>query len=732
MRNVRKDRGINDRIIAATVATFVGMMTSGIAIAQTGPARTPADLAIEAAVPMPETANVPPISASDFTALARGLASGEPAKSDAAPAAAASTTVATAPAGAPVKAEISQEEPAKTGSVTPAESTTVPVPVPAVAQPAPTAEPATAAPAAADQPAPQASAVASADQAVADRLRDLFATKSTRFFDRKAERAAAETFYKDRNYAPLWSQDNAATARARAAIARLNKADADGLDAADYPAPNFGPATSPDALAEADLRLTATLLDFARHAQGGRMHPSRISGDIAYPENNPDPAAVLKTLATASDVAAALDAFNPQHKGFKALRVKLAELRGSTDAPVARIEEGQTLRFAKATKKKPATVMDDPRVPDLRARLGISENRDSQQYDEAVAAAVRKFQASADLKATGVLDNATVRALNSPKRDRMIDLVRINMERWRWLPRNLGEPKLGNAYVMLNIPDFTLKVVQNGAQVWNTRVVVGKPGKQATPELTETMKYITVNPTWNVPPSIVYGEYLPALQQDPTVMQRMGMKVIQNRDGSIHIQQPPGAGNALGRIRFNFPNKFLVYQHDTPDKHLFAHESRAYSHGCMRVQNPDQYAEVLLGITMPGQNYSAARIRGMYGNSEIDLRFPTPLPVHIVYHTAFVDDAGHLQTRKDIYGRDQLMIAALIRSNDRQNLEMAVSRPQPSYARPRATLPSGVPGATQTQATSSGRGFFETLFGAPQPPPPQRSQRRSAERQASR
>ena len=108
--------------------------------------------------------------------------------------------------------------------------------------------------------------------------------------------------------------------------------------------------------------------------------------------------------------------------------------------------------------------------------------------------------------------------------------------------------------------------------------------------LTETMKFITVNPTWNVPPSIIYNEYLPALQQDPTVLQRMGLRLERNRDGSIHISQPPGEANALGRVRFNFPNKFLVYQHDTPDKHLFAKEERAFSHGCMRVQNPDQYA----------------------------------------------------------------------------------------------------------------------------------------------
>ena len=138
---------------------------------------------------------------------------------------------------------------------------------------------------------------------------------------------------------------------------------------------------------------------------------------------------------------------------------------------------------------------------------------------------MRKFQENADLKPTGVLDDRTVKAINSPKRDKLIDTVIVNMERWRWLPRDLGAPAIGDAYVILNIPDYTLKVMQHGAQVWTTRVVTGKPGIHATPLLTETMKYITVNPTWNVPPSIVYNEYLPALQQDPTVLQRMGLRL---------------------------------------------------------------------------------------------------------------------------------------------------------------------------------------------------------------
>jgi murein L,D-transpeptidase YcbB/YkuD len=725
MRDVRTDRGGYDRIIAAAVAAFVVMAATN-ASAQSNPATSPAELAIDAAVPMPEAANTPPPTVNDFNSLARGLATGEPAKAEtkaeAKPAAASPATTATAP----IKDDLKQDDAKKddVAAKPPAPS------APATVQPA--AEPAKET--AKAPPASPASNVAAADQPVAEKIKDLLTARASRIFSRKDERVAAETFYKERSYAPLWIENGAAASRAKAAVGRLKAADADGLTAADYPVPDFAAASTPDALAEADLKLTASVLDYARHAEGGRMHFSRVSADIAYPEHNPEPADILSNMATAKDTAAALDSYNPPQKGYKALKAKLAELRGTSETAPPKIEEGQPLKFVKNAKnaRKPVPVMEDPRVPQLRARLGVSENADDVKYDETVAAAVRKFQSDADLKATGVLDNATLRVMNSPKRGRTVDLLIANMERWRWLPRELGEPKLGNGYVMLNIPDFTLRVMHNGTQAWTTRVVTGKPGKTATPELSETMKFITVNPTWNVPPSIVYNEYLPALQQDPTVLERMGLRLVQNRDGSVHISQPPGAGNALGRIRFNFPNKFLVYQHDTPDKNLFAHDTRAYSHGCMRVQNPDQYAETLLSIALPKDNYSAAKIRSMYGNSEIDIKFPTPLPVHIVYHTAFVDDAGHLQTRKDVYGRDARLLEVL-RGGDRQNMEVAVNHSQPSYTRPATTLPPGVVGANGYTSSSSGRGFFETLFGAPSPPPPpQRPQRRVPQRQATR
>jgi L,D-transpeptidase YcbB len=235
-----------------------------------------------------------------------------------------------------------------------------------------------------------------------------------------------------------------------------------------------------------------------------------------------------------------------------------------------------------------------------------------------------------------------------------IDAIVANMERWRWLPRDLG-----NAYVMVNIPDYILTVMNDGKSVWSTRIVVGQPGKHATPLLAETMKYITFNPTWNVPPSIIRNEYLPALARDPTALARIGLRIGRNSDGSIRIYQPPSDRNALGRVRFNFPNQFLVYQHDTPDKYLFSKPMRAYSHGCMRVQNPDKYAETLLSISQPEEGYTVQRLHSLYGRGEQNINLKGPIPVYLTYQTAFIDESGKMQTRPDIYGLDKSVIALL-------------------------------------------------------------------------
>jgi L,D-transpeptidase YcbB len=360
-------------------------------------------------------------------------------------------------------------------------------------------------------------------------------------------------------------------------------------------------------------------------------------------------------------------------------------------------------------------------VPQLRKRLGLASG-DGTTYDRALADAVKTFQQEHELKVTGTLTTVTVEALNGRQPTHPIDTIVANMERWRWMPHDLGK-----SYVIVNLPDFTLRVIQNGHQVWMTRIVDGKP-EMPTPIMSAEMKYITINPTWNVPPSIVAREYMPALQQDPTVLERMGLRVSTNPDGTVHISQPPGDANALGRVRFNFPNKFLVYQHDTPNKNLFAFDKRAFSHGCMRVQDPVRYAEVLLAIVRPGEGYTQDRIRRMFGESEADIQFPKYLPVHLTYQTAFVDEEGRLEFRDDIYGRDKVL-TAILKSDERKVADTPIERRENPIRREALAMPDqqGLFGGRSSYYPNGGN-FFTRLFGAPEPPPPPQPRNRAAQR----
>jgi murein L,D-transpeptidase YcbB/YkuD len=541
-----------------------------------------------------------------------------------------------------------------------------------------------------------------ADRPIAEKIRDLLAAKVDKIFASKKEHAAVEIFYQNRNLAPLWLEKGVASARAKTVIARLRAADSDGLELNDYKIPDFAAATGPDALAEAELKFTETLLTYARHVQAGRFGYASVSKNIELPQQPPETAEVLTKLADAKDAGKALDDFSPPQKGYQALKAKLAELRNKSGARAGHdIPNGPELKLVKVP-------MEDQRVPHLRERLGLKGDAADLHYDAMLAEAVKKYQRANELKVTGALDAQTIREINGPPHDRQIDTIIVNMERWRWVPRDLGK-----THVIVNLPDFTLRLMRNGSQLWTTRIVIGKPA-MPTPLLTETMKYITVNPTWNVPQSIVQNEYLPALEQDPTVLDRMGLKVVRDRDG-VHISQPPGEGNALGRLRFNFPNRFDVYQHDTPEKYLFKEERRAYSHGCMRVQDPVRYAELLLSIERPNEGYTEDKIKRMFGHDEQDIQFPAPIPVHLTYQTAFVDDDGQLAIRSDVYGLDSRVLALIktergmidVASKDRdRDAALAAA----ASAR-RALKPLPLPLQQQSG------GFFQALFGGGPPPP---------------
>jgi murein L,D-transpeptidase YcbB/YkuD len=643
-------------------------------------------LALILAAPINASAQDAGAPAMPPTAVAPAVTS-EPAAAPGAPATTASEAAARAGAAA-----LSTREAAAVSPAPPAE-TAEPAPTPKdAAAPASAPNPGVASEqAAAPTPDPLAT-LDPADRAVAEKIRDLLATKADKIFTGKHERAAVASFYQARHPAPLWLDKGVENARARAAIARLKGADADGLDPSDYKTPTFA-GLSPDALAEAELKLTDAVLTYARHLQAGRFPYTRVSNNIELPQAPPDPAEVLAKVADATDAGTALDQFSPPHEGYKKLKAMLAQMHGKTTG-AQEIADGPLL---KPNAKAPP--MEDPRVPLLRDKLGLGGDAADLKYDAKVAEAVKKFQRANDLPVTGNLDSRTIRELNGPPRDRQIDAVISNMERWRWYPRDLGA-----AHVVVNLPDFSLRVMHAGAEVWSTRVVIGKPD-MSTPLLSETMKYITINPTWNVPPSIVRNEYLPALQQDPTVLERMGLRVVYNRDGSVHIFQPPGEANALGRIRFNFPNRFLVYQHDTPDKQMFAHDVRAYSHGCMRVQDPAKYAEILLNIARPSENWTAERVKRMFGTGEQDIQLPAPIWVLLTYQNAFVDDAGKLQIRRDIYNIDSRTLAAI------KTERGAIESPQERKREEEVGATSQRRSVAQPRTVS----FFESLFGFGRP-----------------
>ena len=543
-----------------------------------------------------------------------------------------------------------------------------------------------------------------ADRVVAERIRDLLAATPDKIFASKNEKAAVEKFYQERSLAPLWLGKGIENARAKAVIARLKEAEADGLDASDYRTPDFV-GLAPDALAEADLKLTQAVLTFARHLQAGRFPYARLSHNIQLPQTPPEPAAILARMVDAGDAGKVLDEFAPPHAAYQKLKAKLAEMRAKSSGPRVEIADGPLLKL------NPKAPVQDARVPLLREKLGLSGEASDLAYDAALAAAVRKFQQANELPATGSLDARTVKALNAPVKDRQIDLVIANMERWRWYPRDLGAD-----HVIVNQPDFMLKVIHNGSQVWTTKIVIGDPAaNKQTPLLSETMKSITVNPTWNVPPSIIYNDYMPALARDPTVLARMGLIVSYGPDGSLHVSQPPGGASVLGRLRFNFPNRFLVYQHDTNEKFMFAHQVRAYSHGCMRVQDPAKYADVLLNLARPSEHWTVERVTRMFGAGEQDLALPPgSIWVHVTYQSAFVDDAGKLQLRRDVYGVDSRTIAAI-------KTERAVVEPPPEGKPEQQEVASGS-GRRKAAPQPAAMSFFQSLFfgGRSPPPRPQR------------
>lgn len=435
---------------------------------------------------------------------------------------------------------------------------------------------------------------------------------------------------------PLWIKDRGWSEAAGRLVAQLSRATEDGLRPADYPLPAFE-ASDRGSLAEADVRLSALAVLYARDARGGRIDPRRLSKLITPTLYLPSATELLSELTAVPDPGAALAAYNPPHEGYRRLKAKLAQLREDVDdTPMVKIPAGPPLKLG----------MRDQRVPLVRARLGLGPSEEP-VFDRPTSLALADFQKQAGLRANGILSAQTLAALGAPASARGEQDIVAQMERWRWLP-----PDLGATHIIVNVPEYQVRVIRDGKLVHQTRAIVGKPDT-ATPIFSHKMDHLVVNPSWYVPPSILRKEFLPGLAADPDYAAKRGY-IVTRRGNNISVRQPPGERNALGWVKFMFPNDHAVYLHDTPNRRLFGSEKRAFSHGCVRVDNPFLLADQVLG-----PDWTHERLKRLIGSGERRINLPTPIPIHLVYNTHMVGPDGKLTTLPDIYGFHRLVRQAL-------------------------------------------------------------------------
>ena len=469
-------------------------------------------------------------------------------------------------------------------------------------------------------------------------------------------------FYGARHFEPIWldeGADGAVTfsAAAQKILKLFADAGTEGLRPSDYLTPDLdvtGMQGDPLRMAGLETAFSGATLRYANHIYNGRIVPSSVNELLDITAKPLDTAALLVELASSPDPVAILAALEPTHPEFLALKAALANFDDSqADRPV-QIDAGQTL--------KPG--MSDPRVPLLRTRFELPA-AEGTVYDDALVDAMKAFQTSLDLDVDGVMGPATLAALNGGAPITKADII-ANMERWRWMPRDLGAFN-----VFVNVPEYRLTINRNGVEEYTTRVVVGAV-KHPTPIFSDNIRHIVVNPYWNVPSSIIRGEIAPAVLRNPGYIDSHNYDLLYNgtpvspwqvdwsqvssSNFPFRVRQRPGAGNALGQIKFLFPNKHDVYLHDTPSKSLFARDFRAYSHGCVRVQNPMEFADALMANE---PNISRASLEAMFGDSERWVNPEHQIPVHIAYFTVRVDTDGTLRSFGDVYGHNAKLIAAM-------------------------------------------------------------------------
>ncbi|MEM6438460.1 MAG: L,D-transpeptidase family protein [Pseudomonadota bacterium] len=419
---------------------------------------------------------------------------------------------------------------------------------------------------------------------------------------------------------------------------------------------------APDPALEAAL--SQALTRYAGDLSAGALEPRKIDRNIHRFPERPDGAGLLLSAAAAPDLGAWLASLAPQDPSYERLRALYADLaaRARAGGWRASLAEGGTLRPGDRS----------PRVAQLRARLDelgtpAPQTAEPELYDPALEAAVMDFQRRHGLNADGLAGRRTFAALGADAGERFRQAA-VNLERMRWQP-----DAWGRRHIKVNIPDYTMRLVDGEETLFATRVVVGRRRHQ-TVEFSDEMEYMVVNPTWHLPRSIATEEILPKLQENPNYLVERNMRLVSDggvpADTTTHdwlqydrgsfpyrIKQRPGYGNALGRVKFMFPNQFSIYLHDTPSKSLFKRDGRAFSHGCVRVENPFDLAYALLGPQLddPVGTFQA----WLDARSERYVHLNEHVPVHITYRTVWVDEAGTAQYRADIYGRDRKVWTAL-------------------------------------------------------------------------
>ncbi len=505
-----------------------------------------------------------------------------------------------------------------------------------------------------------------ADQDLFDAVADAIdAIPGSKDFLEKRDNAALVSFYTDRNFRTAWFVNGEMTASARKLAFALSRADIDGLDPADFVTPSLSisraSGSSPSEIAEADIELSRAVTRYTRQAYAGRVDPRIFSKKVmTIKPHYPDSIEALKKIVRADNPRTIMRSYNPDHRGFVALRKEYNRLRlAKSDSSTPSVPEGKSMKVG----------MRDTRVVLLRRKLGLAvPQQDADLYSKEVSDKVEKFQADNGLIADGIAGKATLAVLNKNPEDLIPDII-ANMERWRWLPRDLGA-----FHIMVNIPSFHLEVTRNDKIIHETRVVVGK-AQHKTPLFSDEMEYVVVNPYWNVPNSIAANELLPKIKSDPgSFFSSTNYQVLASvkgrtqvvdpakldwekvEPGMVRLRQTPGTRNALGDVKFLFPNQHSVYLHDTPSRSLFNRDYRAFSHGCVRVQNPMDFADVILRQT---ENWGSDRLKKMIGGDEKWVTLSKKIPVHLAYFTTWMSENGTLQLRSDIYGHNAKVKKAL-------------------------------------------------------------------------